>query len=160
MPAEPGLPAPLSVELTGPVLFSWLPAATPTTLTWKLHDSCASSVPPERLIVLPPAVAVIVPPQFPPARPFGVATASPAGRVSVKAIPVSATGLSNAGTTAEAAKTLGLVIVKVSDVIPPIGIEVAPKAAVMVGGAIPTLRLAVAVLPMTSWVAVTVTESM
>jgi hypothetical protein len=81
-----------------------------------------------------PATAVPVPPHVL-VSPFGVATTIPAGSVSVKATPVSATALA-----------AGFVIVKVSDVVPFNGIFGEPKALAIEGGET-TLMLADAVPP-------------
>src|SRR5260370_40698883 len=51
------------------------------------------SVAPERLTLLDPEIAVMLPPPHDPVKPFGVATTRPVGKVSVKATPVSATVL-------------------------------------------------------------------
>ena len=61
----------------------------PCTLTETVQEALAAKVPPERLILPEPAIAVAVPPQvlF---KALGVATTNPAGRLSVKARPVSA----------------------------------------------------------------------
>ena len=101
----------------------------------------AASVPAERLILPEPATAVAVPPQvlF---KALGVATTNPAGRLSVKAIPVSAR------------LVLGFWMVNVSDVVPFSGMLAAPKAFVIVGG-VATVRLAEAVLPVPPLVEVT-----
>ena len=58
----------------------------PWTSTETVHDALAASVPAERLTLEAPPTAVAVPPQV--LARLGVeATASPAGRLSVKAIP-------------------------------------------------------------------------
>ena len=82
-----------------------------------------ATVPPVRLTLPLPAVAVVVPPHVL-LRPFGAATTSPAGNVSVNATPVSATVFA-----------AGLVIVKVRLVMPFTGIAAAPNALLMLGGA-------------------------
>jgi len=87
--ADAALPVPPSFEVTGlVVLFCW-PPAIPVTLTEKLQDPLAAKVAPLKLIAPVPAAAVIVPPAQEPDRPLGVATSSPAGRVSVKPMPLS-----------------------------------------------------------------------
>src|SRR5260370_3422 len=127
------LPVPPSVEVTCTLLF-FTPAVVPVTFTATVHEALNASVPPDRLTVPDPATAVAAPPQVL-VRPFGVATTKPAGRVSVNATPVSATALAP-----------GLVMVKVSDVVPFSGIAAAPKALAIEGGAT-TLMLADAVPP-------------
>src|SRR5438445_497037 len=93
--AEAVPPVPPSVEVTLPVVLLLLPAVVPVTSTEKVQDDPAAgdavSVPPDRLMVPLPAVAVIVPlPQEPVT--LGVAaTTSPAGKLSVNATPLSAT---------------------------------------------------------------------
>lgn len=129
------LPVPPLVELTAPVVLVKCPDCVPVTLTEKLHDPLVAIVPPERLIVFPPAPAEIVPDPHVPLSPFGVDTTSPEGSVSVNATPVS--------TTVFAA---GLVMVKVRVVFPFSEIVVGLKDFAMDGGAT-TVRFAVAVLP-------------
>ena len=74
---------------------------------------------------------------------FGVATTSPAGKLSVNATPLSA------------ALELGFETLNVSDVVPFEGIVAAPKTFAIVGG-LATVRLAVAVLPVPPLVELTV----
>src|SRR5580700_4649336 len=90
-----------------------------------------------------PAVAVIAPPQFV-VRFDGVATTTPAGRLSVKAIPF----------TVKLA--LGFVTVKDRLVAPFRGIVAAPNALTIVGALI-TVRLADAVFPLPASVELMVT---
>src|ERR1700704_5648251 len=99
-------------------------------------------LPPVRLMLVEPATAVAVPPQVF-ERPFGVETTSPVGSVSVNATPVSATVLA-----------AGLVMVKVSVVVPFSGIVVGLNALAIDGGAT-TLMLAEAVPPVPPSVDVT-----
>jgi len=47
----------------GPVMLFCVPGAMPVTLTENTQDPFAASVPPERLMLLLPALAVIVPEQ-------------------------------------------------------------------------------------------------
>ena len=93
----------------------------------------AASVPPARLAEPAPDTAVAVPPHvlF---RLLGVATTNPAGKLSVKAIPVSVTA------------AFGLVTLKVKEVVPFSGIVAAPNVLVIVGG-LTTVKFAVAVFP-------------
>jgi hypothetical protein len=85
--ADAVLPVPPSFEVTLPVVLVKEPALTAVTLTAKLHVPLDGRVPPLRLTDEPAAVAVIVPlPQLP-VWPEGLATTSPAGKVSVKATP-------------------------------------------------------------------------
>src|SRR6185369_4921071 len=111
------------------------------TFTETVQEALAASVPAERLILPEPATAVAVPPHvlF---RPDGVATTRPAGRLSVKAIPVSAR------------LVLGFWIVKVSEVVPFSGMLAAPNTLVIEGG-VATVKLAEAVLPVPPLVEVT-----
>ena len=127
-------PVPPSVEVTLPVVLVCKPAAMPVTLTENVQEPLAAIVPPLRLIVFVPAVAVIVPAPHVPVRPFGVETTSPAGSVSLKPTPVSATVV------------FGLVMVKLSEVEPFRGMLAAPKAFAIVGGAT-TVMEALDVLP-------------
>src|SRR5436305_15129776 len=88
-------PGPPSIEVTTLVVLVKVPVAPPvaTTFTWNSHPpgftSAKPSVAPVRVIVFDPGTAVIVPPPQENNRPFGVATAKPTGRVSVKPTPVS-----------------------------------------------------------------------
>jgi len=127
-------PVPPSVEVTLPVVFVCCPAAMPVTLTENVQEALAAIVPPLRLMTFVPAVAVIVPAPHVPVRPFGVETTRPAGSVSLKPTPVSATVV------------LLFWIVKVKLVEPFSGIEAAPKALIMTGGAT-TVMEALEVLP-------------
>ena len=127
-------PAPPSFELTAPVVLLFVPAVVLVTLTEKVQEALAANVAPVRLTELDPPVAVILPPPQEPASPLGVATARPAGRGSVKAIPLSD------------APALGLVMVKLRLVLPYTRMPAAPNDLPMVGGP-NTARLAVAVPP-------------
>ena len=82
------LPVPASVEVTWTLLF-FTPAVVPCTFTETVQEALAARVPLERLMLPDPATAVAVPPHVLLSA-FGVATTKPAGRLSVKAIPVSA----------------------------------------------------------------------
>jgi hypothetical protein len=111
---------PPSVELTV-TLLSLSPAVVPCTFTETAHDALEATVPPDRLTVPEPAVAVAVPPQV--LLRFGVeATISPAGRLSVNDNPVSDTLL------------LGLVMLMVNNVVPFNGILVGANVLVTVAG--------------------------
>lgn len=107
-----------------------------------MHELFVARLDPDKLTLPEPAAAVAVPPQVL-ASPLGVATTNPAGRLSVKATPVSAMLL-----------LTGLVIVKLSEVEPFKGILAAPKALTIVGG-VATERLAVAELPVPPFVELT-----
>jgi hypothetical protein len=131
---KPPLP-PLSKAVTVTVLF-FEPALVPFTLTEKVHEAPIASVALEREMVPVPAVAVMLPPPHDPVRPLGVETATPDGKVSVKAMPVSVDTL-----------VAGLVIVKASVLVPLRAIEEGVKDLVMVGGNEPTISVAVALLP-------------
>src|SRR5690349_16208281 len=93
-------PDPDSVALTAPVVLFFTPALVEKTFTEKVQLALEASVPPVKVILLDPAVAVITPSPHVPVSPFGVATTNPAGRLSVNPTPVSAIPL------------LGLLIVK------------------------------------------------
>jgi hypothetical protein len=115
-------PVPPSVEVTAPVVLVFCPPVVPVMFTTMLQEPLAASVPPDRLIVPAPAVAVTVPPHEP-VRPFGVATIMPAGSGSVKAMPD------------RLADEFGLLIVKVKLVVAFSGMFAAPNAFEIVGGA-------------------------
>src|SRR5438309_1451250 len=134
-------PGPLSVDETGAVVLFCTPAAMPCTFTLTLQLAFAASVAPVRLIEPDPAAAVTVPVQVV-TSPFGVATCRPAGSVSLKAMPVSARF------------ELGLLSVKVTEVVEFSRMLVGPKALVIDGGA-STFTLAVAVPPVPPSVEVT-----
>src|SRR5262249_49367427 len=116
-----------SVEEIAPVMFAFAPSDVPVTFTVIVQVGAAEvTVPPDRLIEPEPATAVIVapPPQFPLVlSPFGVATTRPPGRLSLNAMPV------------RLVEPFGLLIVKVSDVVPFKATLPAPNALLMVGGA-------------------------
>ena len=135
------LPGPLSVAVTVTELF-FTPPVVPVTFTLKVQEVVLARVAPERLTLPEPATAVIVPPPQEPVRPFGVETTRPAGRVSVNATPVSEIVV------------FGLLMVKLSEVLPFTGMEAAPNDLVIVGG-VATFRFAVAVFPVPPLVEVT-----
>src|SRR5215472_14629027 len=89
----------------------------------------AASVPPDRLALPAPAVAVTVPPQVLLTPGVGPTT-MPAGKLSVNASPVRLTLM------------FGFVMVNVSDVVPFTGIVAAPNALVTVAGEA-TIKVAV-----------------
>jgi hypothetical protein len=124
-------PVPPSVELTVPVVLTFVPAVVPVTLTLKVQEPLAAIVPPLRLTLPEPATAVIVPAPQLPVRPFGVETTTPAGSVSVTATPVKALAF-------------GLVMVKLSVLVPPTTMLVGAKDLVIVGGAMPAATVTVA----------------
>lgn len=108
------------------------------TFTVSVQLLFTAIVPPVRLIVPDPAVAVGVPPHVL-LKPFGVAMTNPLGRLSVNATPCSATVLA-----------AGLVIVKVSVEVPFTGIPLGLNALAIDGGATTTCGLPVSepVLPL------------
>ena len=126
-------PTPLSVELIVLVVLFFTPPVVPVTLTAIVQLPLVANDPPDRLIEPEPATAVTVPPQTP-LKPFGVATTSPAGNVSLNAMPLSDV------------LAFGLLIVNVNKVEPLSGIVAAPKALLIVGGAA-TFNVAEAVKP-------------
>jgi hypothetical protein len=85
--AEAVPPVPPSVDVTALVVLFFAPAVVPVTFKWKLQLLAAGRVPPDRLIALLPAVAVIVPVPQLPTNPLGVEMISPAGSVSANPIP-------------------------------------------------------------------------
>ncbi len=104
--AEAVPPVPPSVEVTFPVVLFFTPVLVPVTLTEKVQLPMAVRLPPLRMIVPDPAVAVIVLPPHVPVRPLGVEITRPGGSVSVKPTPVNAV------------EVLGLFIVKLNAVDP------------------------------------------
>jgi hypothetical protein len=135
-------PVPPFVELTLPVVFVNCPVAVPVTFTTSVQVVLTAIVEPVRDTLPEPGTAVAVPPQLF-VSPFGVATTSPTGRVSVNATPVSAAVLA-----------AGFVVENVNEVVPFSGIEAAPKTLATEGGA-STVRLAEAVPPVPPSVEVT-----
>lgn len=84
------VPVPPLAEVIGPVVLLLTPGVIPVTSTLIVQLPPAATVPPLNDMVDVPAVAVTLPPQ--PELAFGVpATLNPAGRLSVKPTPVSAT---------------------------------------------------------------------
>src|SRR5206468_3444723 len=79
---------PVSVEVTGSVVLFFVPALVPVTFTATVQEPLAGSVTPVRLTLDVPAIAVTAPPQAL-LRPFGLATTSPAGSVSLNPTAVS-----------------------------------------------------------------------
>jgi hypothetical protein len=132
-------PVPPSFDVTVTLLVI-AAAIIPVTFSVIVHIPFAGIVPPVSDTVPDAAVAVTDPPHMPPS-PFGVATTRPAGKVSVNATPVSPTAL-------------GLVIVKLSVVVPPSGIVGAPNILLIVAG-LSTVTLAEAVFPVPPFVDVT-----
>ena len=130
-------PGPPSVEVTCTELFL-TPAVVPVTSTEKLHvepgAGDAVNVPPDKLMVPLPAVAVIVPLPHDPVTFGGVATTSPEGKVSVNATPLNATPV------------FGLLMLKLSVLLAFNTMLVGLNDLVMLGGEA-TVRLALAVFP-------------
>ena len=108
-------------EEIGPVALFCVPTPMALTLTEKLHEPLTVSVPPVNAMLLPAAVT------FPhePVSPLGVATARPEGSVSVTAMPV------------RTDERFGLDSEKLKVVVPPNGIELAPKPIARFGGRVP-----------------------
>src|SRR4029077_19210711 len=142
MLAEAVPPVPPSTDVTFPVVLFCVPAAMPVTFTANVHELFAAMVPPERLIVLVPAVAVIVPAPQVPVRPLGVEIIKPAGNVSLKPTPDSAP------------EVVLLLIANVRLVEPFRGMLAAPNALMITGGEV-TVMEALDVLPVPPLVEVT-----
>src|SRR5579864_205547 len=141
--AEAVLPVPPFVELTAPLVLVYCPDAVPVTFTTRVQFVFTAMLPPVREILVEPATAVAVPPQVF-ERPFGVETTRPVGSVSVNATPVSATVLA-----------AGLVMVKVSVVIPFSGIVVGLNALAIEGGATTVSTAVLLVVPVPPSIEVT-----
>lgn len=86
--AEAVPPAPPSVEVTLPVVLFLMPAVVPVTFTEKVQLLLPARVAPVSETSAEPAVAAIVPPPQLPVRPLGVVMLSPAGKLSVKPMPL------------------------------------------------------------------------
>jgi hypothetical protein len=140
-------PVPPSIEVTAPVVLFCTPVVVAVTLTLNVQDELVDRPAPERLILAPRGLAVIVPPLHEPLNPLGEETTSPAGSVSVKPMPL------------KEAAAFGFTMTKVRLVLPFSAIDATPNDLVMSGGATlaggPTVRLAVAVLPLPALVDVT-----
>src|SRR5258708_10289154 len=141
--ADAVFPAPASLEVPLPVVLFFNPALVPLTLTENVHEAFAAKLEPDRPILPPPAIAAIVPAGQAPLNPFGVATTTPAGRTSVKLMPVSCEMI------------FGFGIVKVRLVDPPMELEEAPNETTSEGG-VATIRVAAAAAPAALWLDVTV----
>src|SRR5579859_1824104 len=120
-----------------------MPEAVPVTFTTTVQEVFTAILPPVRLMLVDPATAVAVPPQVLDS-PFGVATTSPMGSVSVKATPASASVLA-----------AGLVMVKVSVVVPFSGMVVGLKALAIEGGATTVSTAVLLVVPVPPSIEVT-----
>src|SRR5260370_27357744 len=144
MLAENDPPVPPSLDVTLPVMLFLVPAVVPVTFTTIVQEVDAARLPPVRLMLLLPATAVAVPPQPLLLSPLGVETTSPAGSVSLKAMPV------------RVVLAFTLARVMVSIVVPFSGIEAAVNALLMLGGTT-TVIDAFDVLPTPPSVDVTVT---
>ncbi len=83
------LPVPAFDDVTAPVVFTKFPPVLAVTFIMNVHEALTATLPPARLTLFEPAVAVMVPPPHEPVNPLGVATTSPEGNVSVKPTPVS-----------------------------------------------------------------------
>ena len=119
--AVAGAPDPPLLDATFEVIFVCAPAAVAVTFTEKVQDEFAATVPPVRLMLFVPAMAVITPAPQLPVRPFGVDTAKPTSK-SVNATPDRAT------------VAFEFEMRKVSVVDPPSGMDAAPNDFVMDGG--------------------------
>jgi hypothetical protein len=135
-------PVPPSVEVITLVVLFFAPAAAPVTFTKNVQELLAAIVPPARVTDEEPAVAVMVPLPQPPDKPLGEETTRPAGKVSLKLIPVSVV------------VALGLVSPKLIVDSPFKGMEIGENAFEIVGGAT-TVILAFEVLPVPPSVEVT-----
>jgi hypothetical protein len=137
-------PVPPSFELMAPVVLLLAPAMVPVMLTEKVHEPLVAIVPPESVTPPEPAVAVIVPDPHVPVKPLGVETTKPAGRVSLKATPLSAVVV------------FGFVTVKLRLVEPFRGMLATPNDLLIVA-APTTVTEAFDVLPVPAFVELTVT---
>jgi hypothetical protein len=127
-------PGPLSVAEIGPVvLFSVPKVFGAFTFTEIRQAEPGPNMPPAKLMDDEPVDAVTVPPHLL-VRSLGEATTNPAGRLSANAIPVSD------------AFAFGLLIVKLSEVVPFCTTWFGWKSLLIVGGAV-TFRVADAELP-------------
>lgn len=126
-------PVPPLVDVTWTLLFS-TPVAVPFTFTETVQEPPGARLAPDR-DTDEDAVAPETVPLHVELKPLGVATTSPAGRLSVKATPF------------KVKFVLELLKVKIRLVVPFSGTEVAPKLLLMCGGLI-TVSVAVDVFPL------------
>lgn len=137
------VPVPPFVELMAPVVLVTVPDCVPVRFTTIVQVAPGVAIePPVRLIEVELAAAVTVPPQLL-VTPGVEATCRPPVSVSVKAIPFSADVFA-----------AGLVMVKVSVVVPFTAIAVAPNALEIVGGATTFTVAVLLVAPVPPWVEV------
>ena len=136
-------PVPPLVELTAPVVLFFVPAVVPVTFTVSVQFVLIPTVPPASEITCVLAAAVTDPPQ-PFTAPGVLATVSPDGSVSLKATPFSETVLA-----------AGLVMVKVTVVVPFNGMLAAPNALPIVGGATTASVAVLLVVPVPPFVELT-----
>src|ERR1051326_8883235 len=131
------LPDPALLEVTVPVVLVLCPPLVPTTFTLNVQDPPAAMSPLARFTTEKPDTVpvVIVPAPQDPVRPFGFATARPAGSVSPKPTPWSAT------------VAFGFVMVKVSVVWAFRLMLAAPNALAMLGGPITVIVAVLLVAP-------------
>jgi hypothetical protein len=120
--AEAVPPFPASFDVTALVVLFCVPEVVPVTFTANMQAAPAARVVVERLTLLDPAAAVMVPPPQFPVSPLGVAMICPAGSVSVKPTPLRDELL------------LGFERLKVSDVVPFNATLAAPNVLLIVGG--------------------------
>src|SRR5881392_1548592 len=113
------LPVPPLVDVTATVVLFLVPEVAPVTVTLNIQVPLAAIESPLSVMVLG-VVIVSDPPQV--AVGPEVATVNPAGSVSVNPTPVNPT------------VEFGFVIVKVSAVVPPIGMAAAPNIFEITGG--------------------------
>jgi hypothetical protein len=118
-----------------PVVLLFKPLAVPMTFAAVVQDPPAAIVPALSEMLPLPATAVTAPPHVD-VTPLGVATASPAGNVSMKLTPVNAVA------------TFGLFSVNVRAVVPPTRTPGFAKAFAIVGGIATTVTSVVALLLM------------
>ncbi len=114
-------PVPPLAELTAPVVLVKVPTLLPVTLTATVQVALAATEAPVSEMVAPPALAPAVPPQLS-VSPLGVETTRPLGNASVNATPVSAV------------VPFGLVMLKVSVLVPLSWTEAGLKALAIDGG--------------------------
>src|SRR5712692_9527933 len=140
-------PVPPSVVVIAPVVLLLAPAVVPVTFTENVQVDPAAGdavrVPPDRLMLPLPATAVIVPAPQEPVTLGVAATTTPAGRLSVKATPLSALAV------------FGLTMVKLSVLLAFSATLVGLKALLMVGGATTVNTAVLLVVPVPPSVEVT-----
>ena len=121
--ADAVAPVPPSTDTTALVVLVTVPVVALVMFTANVQALLSANVAPDKLTLFDPGVAIMLPAVHAPVKPFGFATVTPAGNVSVNPTPVRPTGF-----------TAGFVTVKLRVVVPFNGIVAAPNVFARPGG--------------------------